>query len=668
MGVLPRKPAFLRESARYRSGVFSLVLSLEAVIIFSPLILGDSMGLTFLSLASRDLDHVILAIIGVVLGVFNFLLFNNRSTAVSRIVPAIVTGATILAAFSIVRPFPVEETTRLLGAALIFGAAVVTVCFQFRSIPRIFFASTKHVVSTFLAFVLSLMIVTQMWMMESMFPLLRFAGNRVFDTFNFIQGAWIRLYPYTIAIFALLMTHPLWMPILQKIDAASLQIDLGSIGIKESNSKRARTFQYWPLVTLAIATGVIVSSYRLQIGYPLTGDAHYYFSMLQQIDTAGIQSVLSTDRPLFFLVLASVRSCLSIESEQLLKYLQIFLTSIFVLSTYFFVNSCIKDETLAILSAFLASVSPQITIGIRYFIVANWLALIMMMVFYVGILRSLETKSRVWVSSSVILSWCIFGIHFPTWAFSILTLLTYMSISYFSKGFSEKITSARTYFSIKIAIGCLLALPLAITIGSAKPEISSSIQSALSKTMGILAGITPLNTIEFLQDNVLLSSYFGCGSYAIPLTYALALLGLFSFWSVRRAGTKLILCWAIVASSGLLLIPKLEHWRLLNMMPLDILAAAGLLYSLRSLGLLNGSFHFRRQILGTSAILAGTLFLGAILFFSSLPSLMVALALAILICFLARGLSIGQVCHIVAIKIMCLYLLANISLALCSLR
>lgn len=661
MRVLPHKLAFPRE---YGPAIFSLLLSLEAFHISSALMTRDSVGLTFLPFPLRDLDWMIWAITVAVSGLFNYLLFRSRSTIISKIGLATVTGAAIVAVSPIVKQFLAEEAARLLGIALMSGAVVAALCFQLWSTPRLFSASTRHVALVFVGSLLSPVLVMQMFMMGSVLPMVRLPRDYVFNTFNLIQGTWARLYPYTVAIFTLLATQPLWMPILAKIDMASPRIDLDSRRTREFNSRRVRTWQYWPLVTLAIGLGIIVSSYRLQTGYSLTGDAHYYFSVLQS-DALGTQSILSTDRPLFFLILESVRNFFSVDTEQLLRYLQIFLTGAFVVSTYFIVSSSIKNETLAVLSAFMAAVSPHITIGINYFIIGNWFALILMMLFFAGILRCLETKSRAWAASSVVLSWFMFGIHFPTWAFSILTLFAYMLVCYLGKDPSRHTS---TYFFVKVATGCLLVALLTITVGSVSPEMSMSIRDALSKTIAILAKITPLNFIEFLEDNVLLSSYFGYGSYAIPLTYALALLGLYSFYRMRKPATKLVLSWAMVASFGLLLIPKFEHWRLLYMMPLEILAAAGLLYSLTSVGLLEGSLRCRRRMLVPGAILVGNLFVGAMLFLFSFPPLLIALASALLVCFLVYGTSVNEVSHIVAIEIVCLYLLGNVTVALCSLR
>jgi 4-amino-4-deoxy-L-arabinose transferase-like glycosyltransferase len=152
--------------------------------------------------------------------------------------------------------------------------------------------------------------------------------------------------------------------------------------------------------------------------------------MLQQMDCLGPGLALSTDRPLLFLVLYSVQVCLHIEAEVLLKHLQILLTGALVVSTYLLTDCCFKDERLAILSALLASVFPHVTVGIRYFIVGNWFALVLLTLFLTAVLRSLESKSEVWAALAVTLSWLTLGIHFPTWIFSMLVVVIYAFITY----------------------------------------------------------------------------------------------------------------------------------------------------------------------------------------------------------------------------------------------
>ena len=658
--VLPDDLTFPKE---HGTSVLSLLLSLEALHIFTLLIVGNSSALlTFLPLGLQDLDWIVWIITGAISGIINYLLFRGRSTMASGISLVAVTGAIMLALSSLVKPLPAEEVMRRLGAALMSGAVVAAVWFQLQNRPKLFPFSTRHMALIFLTPFLSILIVVQMSMLGRMLILVRSTGNPIF---NFIQGTWIRLYPYTIALFTLLVTQPLWLPILVKIDTVSIRIDSDSTRTRESASKRGKPFQYWPFATLAIAVGIIVSSYRLQAVSSLTGDAHYYFSVLQQIDILGMQSILSTDRPFLFLILGSIKTCFSMETEQLLKYLQIFLTSALVVSTHIFISSSFKDEMLAALSAFLAAISPHVTIGINYFIVGNWFALVMMMLFFTSVLRSFETKSRAWGFSSLVLSCFMLGIHFPTWAFSVLTLFAYALICCLRRDLPHRM--GMSYF-LRVASTCLL-IPLPIALVSlGTPEIFTSVREAMSKTIAILVRITPLNIVEFLEDNVLLSSYFGCGSYSIPFAYALALLGSYRLYNMREPAARLILSWAMVSSLGVLLIPKFEHWRLLYMMPLEILVASGFLYSLMSAKLLEGSLDSRRTISVAGATLTGGLLLGVAMPFVASLLIFMAIVLAILGCFLACSMNRDEVCQSVAIEIVCLCVLLNIALALCSLR
>jgi hypothetical protein len=433
----------------------------------------------------------------------------------------------------------------------------------------------------------------------------------------------------------------------------------------KSALKHEKGSRQWMLVTLAIASGIIVSTFRHWMGYPLTGDANYYLSTLEQTNMLGIQSILSTDRPILFLILESVRNSFSIDTMQLLAYLQPFLTSTLVVSTYLFTRQCLKDETVAILSAFLASTSPHVTIGVSYFIVANWFALALMMLFYVCILRSLESKSRRWAISSVTLSWLILGIHFPSWCFCILTLLGYAVINHLTRNRSPYESSSSL---VKIIAGCLsVALPTVI-IGLIMSETCLSIQSALSRALAVLAKVTPLNIVHFLKDDALLSSYFAFGGYATPIMYALALIGFCGLYRMRDSRARLILIWASVASIMLLVIPKFEQWRLLYMMPLETLAAFGLLYSLKSLAFPEEVDGHRRQQFVLGVALAVNLLVGIVPFFAPVPLLFVALVSSAVTCVLLLGMNTSQVYWYTTIGACCFYLLLNVPTAICRLR
>jgi hypothetical protein len=363
-----------------------------------------------------------------------------------------------------------------------------------------------------------------------------------------------------------------------------------------------------------------------------------------------------------------VRVCLSIEAEALLNYLQIMLTGALVASTYLLIDSCFKDERLALLSALLASISPHVTIGIGYFVIGNWFGLILLTFFYMAVVRSQEAKSHRWAVLAVALSWLMLGIHFPTWMFTILVLITYSLISLRKV---ELISQAQKFLPVKIAVGALLAVLPAFMFSLVIPEMSVIFQNAWSKIVASLVRLGPLNFASFLQDEILLSSYFAKGSYTIPMMYVLSLFGLYKLYRIREAHAQLLLSWMMVASIGILVVPKFEQWRLLYMMPIEILAAEGVLYTLMSVNLLKESRVSKgkdKVWLREIGFVIGLLLCGAIPLFIPGSSLLVVLCFMTVGIYLSHDLDYGEVSQMAAIEIVLLYMLAGTAHALYSIR
>ena len=511
---------------------------------------------------------------------------------------------------------------------------------------------------------MSTLLSTESYVAMSTVPLFGSQNRLGLHVFSFVRGMWIRLYPFTVTLFILLMTEPFWLPILTRIDSHRAEIYSATTRSVSPVGKCESRFSHWASIMPGMVLAIVTGTYRLQMGYPLTGDAHYYFSVLQESTVHGIRSILSTDRPLLFLILQSTSSCFSIDPLHLLSYLPPLLTCVLVASTWLFVRYFFKDDGVAALSALIAAVSPHVTIGVNYFMIANWTALALMMMFYVCVFRSLESRSWRWAISSAVLFWSIAGIHFPCWGFCVLSLLGYAVIGRFTKDRSLHVDKCSF---VKIMFVCtLMAIPIMI-IALITPGICLGIQSLLSRAMVVFSRITPLNIVDFLKDDALLASYFAYGGYATPFTYVLAMIGLYRLFESRENSSKLILSWATMASVGLLVIPKFEQWRLLYMMPLEILAAFGLLHSLRSLGFLQRLAWHKHESFALGGALVVSLLLGGMPYLAPIPPLLAALVSSIMTCLLLRSMNVHQYRFYMGAGIVCSYLLLSLPAALCRL-
>lgn len=643
-----------------RAGSFSFILCLEALHLFlgSLIWAGHSWGIDIV-LASPTLDWRAWVVSGAISGIASWCVFHGRSMVLSSMSAVPFLGSLLVAVSDMAESPRVSSSLEAWGAFLIVAGVVTAIGFQLKDCEKLFNIPARYGAALFLSSLLSPLLIMTMRLLGSILLAMESTSHRIpFNTVSLIERVQMWLYPCTVATFALLTTQPFWLPVLADY-TKSLRADSEARTVGEISSKRWKLPYRQLLLVPAVALGVVVSSYRLIMGYPLTGDAEYYLSALQEMDHFGVAYALATDRPLLFLIFHLTRACLAIEAKALLSYLQIALTAAFTVSTYLFTSSCLKDRRLAVLSAILVSISPHITFGIRYFIVSNWLALVLLMLFYTAMLKSSERRSRMWAIVAIALSWVTFGLHFPTWIFATLVLIGYCFASWRQ---ADQPSKARELFAVRIALGSLCAVVPALFISLVVPEASGSFQGVWFRTASYIARLSPLNFARFLQDEVQLSGYFGLGIYAIPLIYALSLVGLYRLYHMRESAVRLVLSWMAVVSFSILVIPNPEQCRILYMMPIEILAAGGLLQLLGLVsplrddcGLCAGDEGWLRGIALTVGLLAS----GAVQFAMPMSNLLVVSGSVIGGWFLSCDVGHGQVLQIAAIQASSLFVLGG---------
>ena len=579
----------------------------------------------------------------------------------------VVWAALLSASFTVTRASTVSFPT-LLAIVSVTGLVGAGASLQLWNSDRLFLIPTRQATALLLTSMLSPLLVVEIGAVASLLRSVKATtGTLRFSTISLLEAERAMFYPYTIALFTLLATGPIWLPIIVRASREPSQIEHTPTSARRTSALRESHYKL--LLIPAIIMSLAIGSCRMSLGYSLTGDAHYYISVLEEMDRCGVKAAIQTDRPILFLILHSLSSRFSIGAEPLLKYIQIILAGALVIVTFCFVKSYLEDEGLALLSAFLAAAGPHLTIGINYFIVGNWLGLILMMILYIAMAKSFANKSQAWLISTVAISWLMLGIHFPTWAFTILVLVTYTLICGLQRRSSQNQEAAAHY--VKVTIGSLSAVLPLLVLSLVTPEISASLEYAWSRAIAVLSHATPLNLFFFLHDEILLTSYFAYGGYAVPLTYALALLGLYRLYLIQKPRVRLILSWMTITSVGLLLIPKLEQWRLLYMVPLEILAALGLIHALASAGLLKQMTLAHTESTGwlqESALIGSLVAGGALLTANLAPPLAIVLALPLIGWLLAHGMSHDQLRQIAAAEISLLYIVADIARALCALR
>jgi len=463
---------------------------------------------------------------------------------------------------------------------ILMSCAVLAGTIMYLRYSRVFSISLIRAARLLLTFSFALLIPLQVWSIATSFSFLK--ASRDYPQFNAILGfekLLQLLLPATTILFVLLATQWLWFPIVSKMNAevARLTRVLGNMdsgGDRRTDQRRRLSAGWIVPVGLSVIVGMLVSSYQWSLGYPLGQDARYYSSILHRINAIGVQSVISTERPFFFLTLYAVQKISGLETSLLLRVVPVFLATILIVGTYFFTRFVGGKENVAGFAAIFAAASFHITVGVEYFIVANWFGILVMMLFIYTFLRSVAQRSTLWMVFTIALSAYVLGVHYFTWLFMIFMIMVYFLMSVVEKRFAR---TADKVFCVVMVLGCVaVVVPAVLVAYGVGAGLLASLRLVEDMLGNFLKQATPLNFIAFLQDQERIYNYFGREHYAIPLLYALAIVGFAKLRCMRNDQGRLLRCWFISSCLGILVVHYNEWWRFLYLIPLEILAALGL--------------------------------------------------------------------------------------------
>jgi len=451
-------------------------------------------------------------------------------------------------------------------------------------------------------------------------------GYPRFDSLLFYERLLELLLPLTTLLFVLLVTEWLWLPAVVKITNRRTVND--SLGLGETLDKERGNSSFdWRLLTgFAVLVGVLISSYQWSRGYPLGQDARYYAYVLGRMDSTGFQIAFSTERPFFFLALHVIEKIFGLEPSLLIRLVPIVLASVLTIATYSFTKFVAGKRQVAALAAVFAAVLPHVTVGVDIFIVANWLGIPLMMVFLHVFLKSISQRSVPLALLSIVLSGLTLGMHYFTWLFMMLVLVVYLLLSLIERRFFG---AGHIFFSVLVFLGSLAVLvPALFFIYLIGGGMIASLELALHMIGLFLSQATPMNFVSFLLNPERIYNYFGREHYAIPIVYALALIGSVRLDSSRTNETRLLRAWSVSCSFGILMVQYDEWWRFLYMVPFEILAAFGLIAMLRYVGSKEklGAFSEKKRVLSTGLQFAVFVILGVLLAFSAIPSFVLLLS------------------------------------------
>lgn len=391
------------------------------------------------------------------------------------------------------------------------------------------------------------------------------------------------LYPLSSWLFVLFLGSWIWTPILRKIipRVRALRKTLNKIGegntsplpIMNSKLKLEGNFLILCLF-LSLAISIVVAYYpfaRLSSSTLVGVDAVHYYDWLREMMQKGPLIAFEGDRPFFNLLMYSVRLVSASPPEMVIRIMPMILAVCLGLAVYWFVKTGTKNKKAAVVSALFSAFGFQTTVGIFAYIVANWLAIIEAFLLFTLLLKSFESHRWKFALASTVVGTALLLTHPYTWNIVMIIIfccLVWAFLRRKNEGKSEAVPTALVLTVNLLFFLVYSIVPLGAGIGAAERGVSNIVVSNIS-----------ISNLFSLQGNLasMVQTMVG-GLLGNPFLIILAVAGVFSIMDFSKRFNRIMLLWIAIPSLTLLAVsPDLYH-RSIYLIPIQILAAIGLLW------------------------------------------------------------------------------------------
>jgi hypothetical protein len=381
------------------------------------------------------------------------------------------------------------------------------------------------------------------------------------------------LYPLTPLLFMILLYSWVWIPALKYVlSRIGRGVNSGIQSIERMNKLSLALG-----LTLSLAVSVFITCYPY-IHLPnstLVGvDSAQYYGWLQEMMQKGPYTAFETDRPLFNLLMYSIKHVTPLSPQDVVRIMPIMAAVCLSLAVFWFVKVGTGDERLALLSSLFSSFSFQTTVSMFAYYLANWFAIIETFLMLVFLLKIFNKHSRRYVPISALIGMAVLLTHPYTWNVLMVILISYLAWTLIRRT-QEKWEIA----PLTVLLAANLLFYMFYTLTPFGTELGHQ-QGAVLQTAMSNVGIPSLVN---LQNGLgLMVSMSVGGIFGNPLMLTLAVAGMFSMINSTRSLTKfrrIVLLWVIVPSLALFAISsgqELFFYRLIYLIPFQILAALGL--------------------------------------------------------------------------------------------
>ena len=411
------------------------------------------------------------------------------------------------------------------------------------------------------------------------------------------------LYPLTSWLFLILLYSWIWIPALRHMLSRIRGGSLFKIQTLDKLNIKSVTVG----LLLSLATAIFVSSYsyiHLPSSTLVGADSIFYYDRLKEMQT-GPYVAFESDRPLFNLLMYFIMYVAALSPQAVVRIMPVISAVSLNLAVFWFVKVGTKDVRLALLSSLFSSFSFQATVGIFAYSVANWFAMTESFLLLAFLLKSSEKHLWRHVVISALIGMALLLTHLYTWNVLIVILFSYLMWMLLRR--------SETKWEIA-SLTILLAANLLFHTFYTLTPFGGGVSNGQAAILSTTTSNVNISNLFYLQNGIasMVQRWVG-GLFANPLLIILAVVGMFSMINLAEGFRRIMQLWVVIPSLALLAVSPGQdflYYRLIYLIPLQILAAAGLCWILNKLqdterkGKLNAtSFYILKILLITLVVL-----------------------------------------------------------------
>jgi len=385
-------------------------------------------------------------------------------------------------------------------------------------------------------------------------------------------------YPWITGFFVVLLYGWLWGPLVKagfsKISSLKRLGDLVDFKGSLSSGKLSRRMLFAGLL-FSVVVGIFVAYYPWVhlSGSTLAGsDSIDYYNWLQDMAQKGPSFAWQTDRPIVLLLLYGLQSVSGLSSESVVGIVPMFCAVGLCLAVFWFVRVGLKNDAVALVSAFFSVVSFQLTVSISAYSLANWVAVIEGFVLFGLLLISFEKRSSIYALAASLFGIALLLTHPYTWDIFMVVILFYLAATV-AWAVLKKKTMEKSEILMVVLV---LAINLVFFVIYGLLPFGGGVTGGSS---GVIGNIVPGAALSDVTSGLLnMVQSWVSGAFAAPILLLLAIIGMFCFMDFGKRFNRFVLLLVAVPSLLLLKVSPegFLYYRLVYLVPVEILAAAGI--------------------------------------------------------------------------------------------